>query len=126
MGNVYSYIPTWDSLQALGACSLASTGQPHYNAIFGVLRHGPCYKKLCYSEAPYYRHTAKFSLGAKTGLLCSIENCITGMRVNSRYGTLTLWDDFFEQTKMADRRINNEDADIFLDVNRVYFHLGQT
>ena len=27
---------------------------------------------------------------------------------------------------MADRRINNEDADIFLDVNRVYFHLGQT
>ena len=33
---------------------------------------------------------------------------------------------FFEQTKMADRRINNEDAGILSDVNWVYFHLRQT
>ena len=42
------------------------------------------------------------------------------MYIVTHYRTLTLWDDFFEQTKMADtpdRRINNEDADIFLDVN---------
>ena len=43
--------------------------------------------------------------------------CIFYTNGFSRYRTLTLWDDFFEQTKMAEKRINNEDADTFLDVN---------
>ena len=27
---------------------------------------------------------------------------------------------------MADRRINNEDTDTFLDIKYVYFHIGQS
>ena len=90
MGNVYSYIPTWDSLQALGACSLASIGQPHYNAIFGVLRHGPCYKKLCSCTPDRNCHT--FCLGDKIashpGVLTQAKKNTQNLEINQILGVV--------------------------------------